>query len=153
MSSQTPRATRSDRDAAQALLVTFARLGAIVTEELRAQVPGTTGNVDILVLTTLDVHGPKRPTDLQAVTFMTSGGMTKLLDRLEESGLVSRTHGLVDDDRRAIVVSITPEGSRVAERMTLAVMSVMGAVREAADSLRAIVDNADPAPEDVAQDG
>lgn len=143
MPTQTPHASPTERDIAQALLVTFARAGAIVTEELRAWVPGTTGNVDVLVLTTLDVHGPKRPTDLQAITFMTSGGITKLLDRLEESGLVARTHGLIDDDRRAIVVSITPEGSRVAERMTLAVISVMGAMREAAESLRTIVDRAD----------
>ncbi len=46
--------------------------------------------------------------DLAANTLVTSGGMTKRIDRLERAGLVSRR--VSDDDARARLVALTPAG-------------------------------------------
>jgi DNA-binding MarR family transcriptional regulator len=46
---------------------------------------------------------------------LTSGGFTKLADRMQQAGLLSRTHS--DSDRRIIYLALTPEGSRQAARL------------------------------------
>jgi DNA-binding MarR family transcriptional regulator len=56
-------------------------------------------------------HG--RPTDMCAVLGRTTGGMTLTLDRLEAAGWVRRSPDQAD--RRRIVVSLSPEGRRLAE--------------------------------------
>ena len=48
------------------------------------------------------------PTDLAASTMITSGGMSKRIDRLEGAGLVSRRVG--SDDARGRVIALTAEG-------------------------------------------
>jgi DNA-binding MarR family transcriptional regulator len=45
---------------------------------------------------------------------MTTGGMTKRLDRLEREGLLQREPD--PDDRRGVLVSLTPKGLRVVDR-------------------------------------
>ncbi len=73
-------------------------------------------NLPMVVLCELDERGSARPADLMRASGLSSGGMTKLLDRLEERGLVARQHGTVDRDRRATVVSITPDGVGLVDR-------------------------------------
>lgn len=68
------------------------------------------GNLPILVLATLDLHGPQRPGDLQEQTGLSSGGVTKLVDRLEEKGLVERSYGAIPEDHRGVLVSLTDRG-------------------------------------------
>jgi DNA-binding MarR family transcriptional regulator len=75
-------------------------------------------NIPVLLLADLALHGQRRPTDLMRVTGLTSGGITKQLDRLERAGLIARTFGQVAGDRRAIVVSLTPDGMDVARRLS-----------------------------------
>src|SRR5262245_2119564 len=48
------------------------------------------------------------PTQLLATTMLSSGGMTKRLDRLEEAGLVARRPD--PDDRRGTLVRLTTNG-------------------------------------------
>jgi DNA-binding MarR family transcriptional regulator len=54
------------------------------------------------------------PTELMGATMLTSGGITKRLDRLAESGLVERRPD--PDDRRGTRVRLTPRGKRAIDR-------------------------------------
>jgi DNA-binding MarR family transcriptional regulator len=125
------------RERAQQLLLQFGRLGTTVSGALRSRVPeaDATRTLEVLVVTWLDVEGPQRPADVGGLTGMTSGGVTKLLDRLEEKGLITRTFGQVPGDRRAIVVGLTPEGHRTAGLLAAGLASRMDDIREAADEL------------------
>lgn len=87
-----------------------------------------TQNSAIAVLSHLAANGPTRPRDLQQETGLTSGGLSKLLDRLEQLRLVARRTGVVDDDGRATLVSLTHHG-RSTER---ALVDLVG------DSLREV---------------
>jgi DNA-binding MarR family transcriptional regulator len=55
--------------------------------------------------------GPAAPSDLAAQLGMTTGAMTKVLDRLEQSGFVTRSPD--PTDRRRIVITADPDGFRV----------------------------------------
>jgi len=106
------------------------RLGATVIEQLGD--PELATNVPAIILCELALRGPLRPRDLMASTQLSSGGMTKQLDHLERIGLVERAFGTVLSDRRASVVTLTPEGERVA--------TVIGEAIEAhVDEIRALV--------------
>ena len=54
------------------------------------------------------------PTQLMAATMLTSGGITKRLDRLVEAGLVERRPD--PTDRRGTKVRLTPRGRRAIDR-------------------------------------
>jgi DNA-binding MarR family transcriptional regulator len=54
------------------------------------------------------------PTDLMASTMLSSGGITKRLDRLAEAGLVERRPD--PDDRRGTLVRLTRKGRTVIDR-------------------------------------
>jgi DNA-binding MarR family transcriptional regulator len=54
-----------------------------------------------------------RMQELQRQSLFTRSGMTRLVDRVEEAGLVRRER--VEGDRRGVFVSITPEGARLYE--------------------------------------
>ena len=71
---------------------------------------------DFDVLATLRRHGeqPLTPGDLSSSTMVTTGGMTKRLDRLEEKGWIRR-----DDhprDRRGKLIALTDEGRALIDR-------------------------------------
>jgi DNA-binding MarR family transcriptional regulator len=53
------------------------------------------------------------PTQLLATTMLSSGGMTKRLDRLEDAGLVARRPD--PGDRRGTLVGLTPKGRAVVD--------------------------------------
>jgi DNA-binding MarR family transcriptional regulator len=55
-----------------------------------------------------------RPTDLMEATMLSSGGITKRLDRLAEAGLVERRPD--PDDRRGALVRLTRKGRAVIDR-------------------------------------
>jgi DNA-binding MarR family transcriptional regulator len=56
-----------------------------------------------------------RPREILARTTLSTGGVTQLLDRLEDAGLVTRTTGR-PPDRRAVSVQLTPAGSTALAR-------------------------------------
>ncbi len=71
---------------------------------------------DFDVLATLRRSGPpfeRSPGDLAASTLVTSGGMTKRVDRLVAAGLVTRR--VSEDDARARVVALTERGREVVD--------------------------------------
>jgi DNA-binding MarR family transcriptional regulator len=55
--------------------------------------------------------GSAAPSDLAAQLGLTTGAMTKVLDRLEQIGFVARSPD--PDDRRRIVITADPKGFRV----------------------------------------
>ena len=73
--------------------------------------------IDYSVLRLLQLAGaPYRmsPTELSEIVLRSSGGMTQILDRLENAGLVERSAD--PSDRRKVVVGLTPGGLRTAQR-------------------------------------
>jgi DNA-binding MarR family transcriptional regulator len=56
----------------------------------------------------------RNPTQLMHATMLSSGGVTKRLDRLVAAGLVERRPDAAD--RRGILVRLTPEGKAVIDR-------------------------------------
>src|SRR5262245_3567051 len=75
------------------------------------------GQFDILA--TLRRHGPRgglTPSQLLGSVVLSSGGMTARLDKLEEAGLILRSPDA--DDRRMVVIELTPKGKRVIDAAT-----------------------------------
>jgi len=49
---------------------------------------------------------------------LTSGGTTKLLDRMESAGLIRRAYGTIDDDHRGVQVALTASGRKLLRAAT-----------------------------------
>jgi len=125
------------------LIVTLAarwghRLSMSIAERLGN--PELAANIPVLVLCELAMRGPLRPRDLLEVTHLTSGGMTKQLDHLEDLGLVTRTFGALRDDRRATVVALTPQGERAAALIAQAIEDDLDETRVVVAKLARLVD-------------
>ncbi|MFL6022113.1 MAG: MarR family winged helix-turn-helix transcriptional regulator [Marmoricola sp.] len=76
------------------------------------------GNGDFDVLASLRRAGaPYRltPSELTATMMVTSGAVTKRIDRLEAMGLVSRS--VAEHDGRSRLIELTPSGVEVVERV------------------------------------
>lgn len=84
-------------------------------------------------LTRLVREGPLRLTDLASGENVSQPGMTQLVTRLERDGLVRRTPSV--DDRRVVLVAVTPEGRDLVARRRA----------QRAQALRALLDQLDPA--------
>lgn len=128
--------------AAWQLLMATVRLGeglgaAIAT---RADDPTMAQNAPIAVITELALRGSRRPSQLAAFTGLTSGGLTKMVDRLEESGLVVRTVGEVPSDRRAVTLRLTDQGERLAATVADAVLEQLSLMRTVQAELTSVID-------------
>ncbi len=109
------------------------QLGQSISEAMTKRIDSELAdNPEVIVVTHLDLRGPSRPAEIIAVTGMTSGGVTKLLDRLEQGGYLRREFGTFPGDRRATVLSLTVEGRRLAADYADALLSVRDEVHEAA---------------------
>ncbi|MCU1484292.1 MAG: Transcriptional regulator, MarR family [Actinomycetia bacterium] len=69
--------------------------------------------VEYTVLRVLD-DGPKSPSRLAEYVVRTTGGMTKIVDRLQRRGLVHRVPD--PDDRRGVLVGLTVEGRELGDK-------------------------------------
>jgi DNA-binding MarR family transcriptional regulator len=101
-------------EAAKRLLLVMARFGRTVSQATAdaASDPELADSTSLTVLCTLDLDGPRRPGVLQEITGLSSGGVSKLLDRMEEAKVVKRSYGAIAGDNRGVLVSITPKGRR-----------------------------------------
>jgi DNA-binding MarR family transcriptional regulator len=97
--------------------------------------PILTGNAPVAIILSVWRSGPMRPVDLGEIVGMTSGGTTKVIDRLENAGLVTKTKEGGDADGRAVYVDLTDLGRSVTERLLSELTSIM---RELTDDLDAI---------------
>ena len=67
------------------------------------------GGTDVRFLTLLDLHGPLTPGRLAALTGLTTGSVTGVIDRLERAGFVGRERD--DADRRKVLVVPLPDAT------------------------------------------
>jgi DNA-binding MarR family transcriptional regulator len=79
------------------------------------------------------VDNPRRPTDLFQSLLVTSGAVTKQLDRLEAQGLVERLADPVD--QRGFLVHLTRRGAKVADTAIEAICSEQTTIGAAIASL------------------
>lgn len=110
---------RPDLDASPILVIgRLHRVGLALTAELvKVYSDHGLGEGDFDVLATLRRLGEPyelTPTELMEQTMVTSGAVTKRLDRLERAGLVERrvSHG----DRRSRIVALTARGRELMDR-------------------------------------
>jgi DNA-binding MarR family transcriptional regulator len=90
---------------------------ALTTELVRVYGAHGLGEGDFDVLATLRRGGPPyelTPTDLVEQTMVTSGAVSKRLDRLESAGLVERR--VSGGDRRSRIVALTAAGLELTDR-------------------------------------
>lgn len=145
----TTESVTTDSDGVISLLLALSEFGRLVTDVL-VEVTGDRDivrNSPIITLAVLVLEGPQRPGDLRQRTGLTSGGVTKLLQRLEGDGLVERQAGAIPEDRRAVRVTITRSGRRmlhdVADRFGERLGDVNGFAHDASrlvDDLRQAVE-------------
>jgi DNA-binding MarR family transcriptional regulator len=130
------------RRAAQRALLTLTAFGEAASERIRLAMDGSlSANAPVAVLLHLDLHGPTRPTELRTLLGFSSGGVSRLLERLEDEGLVIRSLGAVAGDRRAVVVRLTPAGTRAARAVSDAAASVLLEQPDLAAALQELIDS------------
>ncbi len=122
-----------DRRNVQQLVLAMTRLSQTMTGAAAdaARDPEVVAPMPVALLFALDLEGPMRPTAVQELTGLSSGGVTKLVERLEQKGLLDRKTGAIDGDRRGVLVELTRRG-RVAVR---SMSDAMAAARKDADGL------------------
>ena len=128
--------------AVERLLLLLAGYGQVATSAMAevAPDPELVTSVSLVVLCTLDLEGPRRPGELQEVTGLSSGGVSKLLDRMEQAGVVKRTYGGVPGDNRGVLVSITRRGRSLASRFCGAVAARLPDARALVKEITASLD-------------
>src|SRR5688572_765796 len=111
---------RPELDVGPMLLVgRIHRLAGLLDQELRPVfAQAGLGNGDFDVLASLRRAGAPyqlTPTELAGTTMVTSGAVTKRVDRLVKQGLVERS--VSETDGRGRVIALTPAGKEVQERL------------------------------------
>ena len=91
------------------LLETNARLARDLGAELEATCELPLAWFEVLLQLRKSPDGRLKMSQIADAIVHSTGGTTRLIDRLEETGLVART--LCPTDRRAIHVAITPAGN------------------------------------------
>jgi len=89
----------------------------------------------IIVLATLE-RSPQTVSSLSEVLQLTRGAVSRLVERMVRKGLVSRREG--NDDRRQKMLSLTPAGRRLRERVERASTGSFAAALSELDSALAI---------------
>jgi len=97
-----------------AFLSAHARVVSGVSRELETAcgIPFTW--FDVLFQLSVAPESRRRMHELARVVLLSKSGLTRLVDRIEEAGLVSRT--AVPGDRRSLYVQLTPAGRRLQAR-------------------------------------
>ncbi|MFE4515836.1 MarR family winged helix-turn-helix transcriptional regulator [Kitasatospora sp. NPDC056783] len=113
------RRERPDLDVSpQGVIGRLHRLAGHLTEELRlvyGRYGLSEGEFDVLcALRRAGEPYERAPGELAAHTMVTTGAMTKRVDRLERAGLVTRRRS--DDDQRGRIVALTPPGRELIDR-------------------------------------
>ena len=103
--------TTSQADLAVRLRLVIAR----TARRLRQQAGEELSPSQATALATIDRHGPLTPSELAVRERIQRPTATRLIARLEEAGFVDRTPDPLD--RRSCVVSLTPAGGELLDRV------------------------------------
>lgn len=79
--------------------------------------PDAVSNAGMSVLIRAGNGDLLRPGDVQEITGLSSGGVTKLLDRLQDAGYITRRYGEIEGDARGVSIHLTKAGTRVVEKV------------------------------------
>ena len=103
-----------EMETARRVFLRLAAVGREWTALIRAVGGGEpiADNAAAIVMCRLQV-GALRPLELQDSIALTSGGMSKLIDRLEAAGLVARLAAKPTDDGRGVQIALTKKGQAV----------------------------------------
>lgn len=118
---------------------TRANLGLVeLTLTIEAAIAAGDGAGDVnaaVALAALDHLGPCRPRLLADVLQLTSGGVSRLIDRLEHAGLVRRSRDALVHDQRGVAVAITRPG---VDHLTALLSGVVAHLDELLGLVRAV---------------
>ncbi|MBC6450360.1 MarR family winged helix-turn-helix transcriptional regulator [Actinokineospora xionganensis] len=121
---QSARPTREELHAWRTFLRAHAKITRVLEAELVAEQRLSLGGYDVLVQLAEAPDRKLRMAELADAVLLSRSGVTRLVDRLERVGLVSRER--VAGDGRGVVATLTPEGLdtlRTAARTHLAGVS------------------------------
>jgi DNA-binding HxlR family transcriptional regulator len=128
----------SDKDATARALLALVGAGRAISEQIERLTdnPMLAGNAPIAVIVTLWRFGPMRPTVLAKTYGMTTGGMTKVIERLEEAGVVTKDK---DDshDGRKVSVNLTEAGLTITNLLLESLSSPVGVLLDELAGMRA----------------
>lgn len=100
------------RDCWRALETCTAAVRGHIHRELQSETGMPAGWTDVLLLLA-HAPGARQPMHVAArQTGLTSGGFTKLADRMHQAGLITRDHST--DDRRIVYLTLTQQGAQKA---------------------------------------
>ena len=91
-----------------ALITAFSRLERILAAEMEAETGMAMERYGILLMLAQAEDGAMRPSDLAEALPITRSGTTRLVDRLEQDGLVERRS--YESDRRGSLILLTRKG-------------------------------------------
>lgn len=130
-----------ERKEAQSVLLQMAQLRLVLTTAAEGAVRDADLATDLAatLLFALDNDGPLRPTVIQELTGLSSGGVTKLVERLEQKGLVARKTGAIDGDRRGVLVELTRRGRNAVRSMSDAMADALKDSRAEASDLAGLL--------------
>ena len=115
--------TRDEYDVATAqIVVVLGGAGQILSEAIRSSsgLDVLDDNSAMVAFLLLWLSGPMRSGEIAEAMNITTGGSTKIVTKLENDGIVSRLHH-AEADGRAVVVTLTEKGERVADAVLVAV--------------------------------
>lgn len=97
------------------------RMGPLSARPLEAKSESKTNVVRYHILKCLECCGPHHPTDVSTSLNVKKNTLSELLDRMVRDGLVLRGHA--PDDRRKILLRITPRGRAAIKDFERALMA------------------------------
>jgi DNA-binding MarR family transcriptional regulator len=102
----------TDLEFARRVMLLMAESGHGISAAIRELPDGDilADNVTLIVLSRLHETESLRPMELQQSLDLTSGGLSKVIDRLEEAGLVARLGARPSGDLRGVQIAITRKG-------------------------------------------
>lgn len=137
----------ASRRRVQEMLVLIVRMSRLFDGPFqRAGLAEVSSNRSVQVLMRLHSAGPVRPRDLQAPTGLTSGGLSKLLDRLVTLGVVERFARGGAGDGRSVLVRLTRSGHAAVRRMTNALVDAHDDCRPLAKELEQLAETTGARP-------